>query len=374
MTNRLTFRSWLVWAVTVSTLLVYANAQDSKVLDISAYDHRHAPEVLEKLQQATAADTIDDPSLKPWHFKLNFQLFNNDGTATESGTIEEWWAGRSLHKTVYTSQSYTSTEIRTKNGFYRSRGASSVPILLELVERQVVNPLPNGKDVADSQPILRRINFDKTPVDCIILSGEIRTTEAGVPRDQQKKGATYASGPPPGLFPTYCFDRDEHSLRISYDFGNQLTTRNRIGTFQNRKVVVDQTTTIGFVNAITAHLAALETMPLTDEDFTPSTEFEKIDVNPVAVTSDVMANSLVSNTAPVYSETSKKGHVAGQVVLSAKISPEGRVRTLKLLSTPNAELGFAALAAVRQWIYRPYLRNGQPVEVDTKIIVSFNGH
>jgi TonB family protein len=373
MTNRSTLRPWLVCAITLWTLFVDANAQDSKVLDISPYDRRHAPEIVQKLEKATTANTIDDPSLKPWHLKLNFQLFNNNGKTTENVTIEEWWAGRSLHKTVYTSPSYTSTEIQTNNGFYRSRGALSVPILLELVERQVVHPLPNEKDIVDSKPISRPINFDNTPLNCIILSGEIGTLEAGVPRDQQKQGVAYAAGPPPGLFPTYCFDRDEHSLRTSYDFGNQLTTRTRIGTFQNKKVVVDQTTTIGFVKVITAHLAALETMPLTDEDFTPSAEFEKVDINPAAIPSDVIANSLVNHIAPVYPETHKKSHVAGQVVLRVMISREGQVRTLKVLSTPNADLGFAALAAVRQWTYRPYLRNGEPVEVDTKIIVSFNG-
>ena len=86
-----------------------AYAQDSAVL-------------VERLHRATAVNSIDDSQLKPWHLKMSFQLYDAKGNPTEKGTIEKWWAELSREKTVYTSPSYTSTEIRTKDGFYRSKG------------------------------------------------------------------------------------------------------------------------------------------------------------------------------------------------------------------------------------------------------------
>jgi hypothetical protein len=114
----------------------------------------------EKLRRAIVLNSIDDADMKPWHLKLRFQLFDAKGTPTEDGTIEEWWAGPSMYKTVYTSPSYTSTEIRTKDGLYRSKGASAVPSLLELVVKQVAHPTPSEREIADSTPDLRK----ETPV------------------------------------------------------------------------------------------------------------------------------------------------------------------------------------------------------------------
>jgi protein TonB len=58
------------------------------------------------------------------------------------------------------------------------------------------------------------------------------------------------------------------------------------------------------------------------------------------------------------------------VVLSATIGKDGKILDLKVESGPPL-LKQAALDAVRQWEYRPYLLNGEPVEVFTQIEVNF---
>jgi protein TonB len=62
--------------------------------------------------------------------------------------------------------------------------------------------------------------------------------------------------------------------------------------------------------------------------------------------------------------------VSGTVVLKATISATGHIKNLEVVSGPSL-LQQAALDAVRQWVYRPYLLNGQPVEVMTTINVVF---
>jgi len=312
--------------------------------------------LVERLHSANATNAIDDPQMKPWHLKMSFQLFDSKGVATENGTVEEWWAGPSMHKIVYTSPSYASTQVQTKDGLYRSRGASSAPELLHQILLQVVHPMPSDEDITDSKPEMRTESFGKGKFDCIMLTQVIKGT-VGVPL---------------GLFPTYCFDHDLDSLRISYDFGSELTVRNNLGKFLGRSVPINQTTSFASVNAITAHIEALQTMPLTEGDFVPAPELEKVNPNPVTVSPGVVAGAKIQGIPPIYPERAKQNHVSGRVAISARIGRDGRIHSMKLISTPDPDLAIAALAAVRQWTYKPYLLNGEPTEVQTTITVNFN--
>ena len=128
----------------------------------------------DRLHRAASSSSLDDISLKPWHLKLSFQLFDSKGHPTEQGTIEEWWKSPALHKTVYTSPSYTSTEIQTHDGLFRSKGSSSAPYLLDLVLQQIVHPMPEEKDITNAKPDMRKETISKLPMDCIMLSQEIK--------------------------------------------------------------------------------------------------------------------------------------------------------------------------------------------------------
>jgi len=61
----------------------------------------------------------------------------------------------------------------------------------------------------------------------------------------------------------------------------------------------------------------------------------------------------------------------GEVSVQGTIGKDGRIANLRVISGPE-ELRGAALDAVKRWVYRPYLLNGQPVSVDTTINVAFN--
>lgn len=61
--------------------------------------------LIERLHRAEGLSSLDDPALKPWHLKINFQLFDAKGQPAESGTIEEWWQSSSSYKIVYASLS-----------------------------------------------------------------------------------------------------------------------------------------------------------------------------------------------------------------------------------------------------------------------------
>jgi protein TonB len=75
---------------------------------------------------------------------------------------------------------------------------------------------------------------------------------------------------------------------------------------------------------------------------------------------------------PVYPQDAKEARVSGTVVLKATIGLDGGVHDLHVESTPWPSLAGAALWAVSHWQYKPYLLNGEPVEVETTIHVIFS--
>jgi protein TonB len=85
---------------------------------------------------------------------------------------------------------------------------------------------------------------------------------------------------------------------------------------------------------------------------------------------NVTAASLINQTRPLYPTLAMQARIQGNVVLHAIIDKDGKVAQLEVISG-HPLLVQAALDAVKQWRYRPTLLNGDPVEVDTTITVTF---
>jgi periplasmic protein TonB len=85
---------------------------------------------------------------------------------------------------------------------------------------------------------------------------------------------------------------------------------------------------------------------------------------------NVTAASIITQTRPVYPPLARQARIQGNVVLHAIIDKDGRVAQLEVVSG-HPLLVQAALDAVKQWRYKPTQLNGDPVEVDTTITVTF---
>ena len=90
----------------------------------------------------------------------------------------------------------------------------------------------------------------------------------------------------------------------------------------------------------------------------------------IHVSAGEMTGNKIAGSNPVYPPDAKKAGVQGTVVLSAVISKEGTVENLQVMEGPK-ELQKASLDAVQNWKYRPYLLNGEPIEVETTINVVY---
>ena len=91
---------------------------------------------------------------------------------------------------------------------------------------------------------------------------------------------------------------------------------------------------------------------------------------PVPVSGPVVEGLLIDKRMPVYPAIARASRTQGTVVLQATISRNGTIENLHVASGP-AMLQQAALDAVRAWRYRPYMLNGEPVEVETTVNVVF---
>jgi periplasmic protein TonB len=91
----------------------------------------------------------------------------------------------------------------------------------------------------------------------------------------------------------------------------------------------------------------------------------------VRVSQGVSNGLLIKKVQPNYPPLARQARIQGQVVLHAEISKEGTIQNLQLISG-HAMLAPAAIEAVKQWRYKPYLLNGEPVAVETEVIVNFS--
>jgi len=90
----------------------------------------------------------------------------------------------------------------------------------------------------------------------------------------------------------------------------------------------------------------------------------------VRVSSGVSTGLLVRRVNPNYPPLARQARIQGQVILQAEISKTGDIQNLRLISG-HPMLAPAAIDAVKQWKYKPYLLNGEPVEVETTVQVNF---
>ncbi len=90
----------------------------------------------------------------------------------------------------------------------------------------------------------------------------------------------------------------------------------------------------------------------------------------VVRTSTILEGNLIRRVLPVYPPFARSVRIQGSVVLLAIISKAGTIDNLRALSG-HPMLVPAALDAVSQWRYRPYILNNEPIEVETQITVNF---
>ena len=307
-----------------------------------------------RLERAGSESSIDDPALKPWHLKLTFQLLDKKGVPLEDGSIEEWWSAEA-DKRIYTSASYTATELRRGKEIYRTQGQASAPYILERMRDEVVHPLANDNEMLGVVPDLRVKTFGKVTLDCIMLDRPIKNV----------------AFPPLGLFPTYCLNQDNDRLRISVRYASEDVSRNAIGKFQERSVPIDFVVSLQGTAVAKAHIATLSGSAQDKSFFDPDDRLSLQNGAATPLSGGVIAGRKISGDVPFYPDIDKQSHTTGTVHLHAVIGSDGHIHQLSVVDTPSPTLAISAMMAVRTWTYQPFLLNGLPCDVETTITVNY---
>jgi TonB family protein len=84
----------------------------------------------------------------------------------------------------------------------------------------------------------------------------------------------------------------------------------------------------------------------------------------------VAEGSLLYRVEPEYPENARRQQMQGSVVLDVRMGRDGAVQAVNLVSGQDL-LAEAAIAAVKQWRFKPRMVKGQPAEMQTKVILNF---
>jgi periplasmic protein TonB len=97
---------------------------------------------------------------------------------------------------------------------------------------------------------------------------------------------------------------------------------------------------------------------------------EPVPVKRIRIASRVAEANLIHDVPPQYPPEAGRERIEGTVVLMAVIGKDGSVEDVQVVSGLPL-LAQAAIEAVKQWRYKPYLLNGEPTEIDSRITINF---
>jgi hypothetical protein len=322
---------------------------------------------------ARVVPSYDYSTLKPWHLKATYQLFDDAGKPTEQGNYELWWASNEVYRSSWTRGSATYTEWHTADGKVAYVGRSGEFNYFEhKLEPAYRSPLTSAGEL---DPARFRLNGDPLTAPKSIVSCYITVPVAS--KDDP------ASKPTLGLFPTYCINTKLEILLGIYSLGTHVVKFNDFtqieGKYLGRGVYFRE----GVHDILTAQVNEISELSPSDPALKPPQEATAVRIDRVRIGADIAESLLIKKVAPVYPQEAKDAHIQGEVILQATIGIDGGVRDLQLLSAPTAsgppsasaalsQLVSSAFWCVSQWQYKPYLRNGEPVEVETTVAVPYS--
>lgn len=307
------------------------------------------------------------PNMKPWHLKADFQTFDADGQPLDRGVFEEWWAASEKWKMSYSSKNFS--QVIYRNGDMSSRmmtGDSGwIPVKDRIATHTLYEDFAAEKSIekANLRVIDRKIGA--VSLHCVV---PFRVAPALMASEDFAGNPTLAFRGMGGL-PTVCLNPDSAVVRaVVYDSGFSMVFDNVV---QADGHYIPRDLWLRSGNLPIAHLVVntLEIPARIDDSiFVAPPSAVTIPVqryNPA-----VKAGHRTGGDNPTYPHLAKTRLVQGLVVLQATITKNGKISDLRVVSGPK-ELRQSAFDAVKTWKYKPYLLNGQPVEMETVINVIY---
>jgi TonB family protein len=298
---------------------------------------------------AAKSNNLTGRDSQPWHLKAIFTVVDDQGKTTDQGTYEEFWAGPTKNKTIVAGPGYSRTDVHTAAGLFRSGTGGFGPTIAAEAQREFVEPLPIPSMIEHEGFDLEKKQVGNSNLACLKITG----LQAN-PRLE------------------YCLADDKPLLRVSViGFESLQIIHDRILSFRGHYIAGD----LQFFRAGkmigTAHLDSIVALdPVNEADFQPPPGVKLVPLK-IGISSTVAGGMLKEHPTPEYPPQAITAGIQGAVILGIVIGTDGHVSDVHVVSGP-AILQQPAMDAVRKWVYRPYLLNGQPVGVNTTAYVVFS--
>lgn len=289
----------------------------------------------------------------PWHLKASYEVFAPDGSSKDKGTYEEWRKDAKQYKIAFHSPAVSVEEYGTDHGIFRSGGKDLPRKPLSLIKEEIMQPVALEGNPEKVQLKNYERSFGKGKAPCTAL----------VTRDGNETTETAAS---------FCFaPQNAVVLYTSSPYRRFQALLEHIAFTNGHYLALDVQWFILGKPWLKLHIDTLDAFAPTDATVltVPATAlFVGPGANPLG---KVTAGHTLNKVAPQYPSEAKQQGVQGEVTVSCTIGKDGHMKNLEVLAGPPM-LQKAALDAVSQWVYQPYLLDGQPVEVETEVNVVFN--
>jgi len=301
------------------------------------------PALTTRLATAATVDALDAIDAKPWHALVEAEIFDAKGSNPTHGTIEVWQSG-SDRRTLYTFGSTMMTEIVKGKAIYRSTPDPQFPKFAPFLLAKVLHAGPTMLQVKQIAPQLQERKVDGQKLDCIT--------------SKPPANAISSSGP------VYCLDAQDH-LRAFLNF-QQTVLLDAPEEFLGHAVSRSVSITNSDVPTANAKIVKLEVYESSADQFTPAADMSLF-VPTARISGGVTAGMLVKKVQPTLPPgISAKGNVNLRVM----IGTDGHPTKVEVVAAPDPTIGAACVDAVKQWVYKPYLINGDPVQVDTTVLIN----
>lgn len=297
------------------------------------------------MQLAWQQNGLHGSDLKPWHVRASWQVVNDKGKPQKQGTWEEWWAGPHESKVMYDSPDFQQTTWSSAEGDFTQNIHGSWGWIEDLVEQMVLKPVASQEQLKDSRLREEPYRQHQVTLECATVTDKSAAISA------------------------YCFDATLPDLRTEVTPVLEITL-NSVVRFQGRYLAEDVHVSRIGMPAIHIHLDQVESLSPTGESQLAPPPQAKLVQPRTTLTGGVIAGHRISGEAPEYPILAKQQYVQGTVSLWAVIGKDGVIHDLEVIGGPG-ELQKPSVEAVKTWHYKPYLLNGEPVEVETQINVVY---
>lgn len=308
---------------------------------------------------AAAAPLYDfsSNSLKPWHIKVSYQLYDDGGKPRTQGVYEYWWTSPGNYRSSWSHPGMEHTEWMVKGEHYDLLSGNPLDSYEMQLEEYLLRAIPDPQDLADQEFVHYPRTVNKVPLSCV------------TPMSHEKAKKKL----PVGEIATYCFESGQTVLRmqgsthaVQAAYANIILMQGRLLAHQlvlfdaQRRVlnaVVDETQTIS--------PDAPELVP--NQQAKKEPKVERI-FRPLGV----VEPKLIEAVEAEFPESERMQSAReGLVTVRMAVGVDGRVHDAAIVSATSPAFAKEALTAVKQYRFEPARRHGIPVEMDLHVEVRF---